>query len=150
LQATYLASLGHNSNWLLDIAPPPNSTVVPSHMAGYVALGSWVSSCFGSPIASAPLPRGQLSLTLPLPGGSSGSAVDRVRLREDQSAGQLIRSYTVDIQRAAGGPFSPFSEGTSVGSGKVDVVATPVTAVALRVTVDSAPTGLVVDAFMCS
>ena len=138
-------SLGRNSNFLLDIAPPPNSTVAAAHLAGYQALGDWLRGCFGRPLASASLAPGATSLTLPLP---AGARVTGLLLLEDQRAGQLVRNYTV----SAPGQPAPLAAGTSVGSGKVDVLAAPlVGAPSLRLDVGgpAPPTGLTLQALGC-
>ena len=141
LQQFYIKSLGRNSNLLLDIAPPPNSSVVPAHLGGYQALGDWVRGCFGAPVAAARMAPGATSLELALPAGAS---VNGVRLREDQSRGQLVRAYNV----SAAGAQAPLAVGSSVGSGKVDVFAA-VAATSLRLEVDAAPTGLLLEALSC-
>jgi alpha-L-fucosidase len=146
LSQMVVSSLGRNANLLLDIAPPPNSTVAAAHLAGYAALGDWLRSCLGSPLASASLPPGATSLTLPLP---AGARVTGLYLREDQRAGQLVRNYTV---AAPGGP-APLAAGTSVGSGKIDVLASPLLgAASLRLDVGgpAPPTGLTLQALGCA
>lgn len=67
-----------------------------------------------------------------LPGGSAGTAIDRVRLREDQSAGQLIYSYAVEALLAGGSDWQPFSSGVSIGSNRIDIAGAPITATQLR------------------
>jgi alpha-L-fucosidase len=145
LVASYHASIGHNGNWILDIAPPPNSTVAPTHMAQYSNLGSWIRTCYGKPLAAGSMAAGGTVVTVTLP---TATMVNRVRLQEDQSKGQLIRTYTVEGQNGAGGAWFPLSSGTAVGATKIDVFAT-VTLTAFRVTTNTAPTGLGVAAFAC-
>jgi hypothetical protein len=72
---------------------------------------------------------------LPLP---AGAAVDRIVLQEDQTGGQFVVTYTAEVQAAAGGPWAPFSGGTTIGSKRIDVAPAPVAAVALRFTVTAA------------
>lgn len=147
LQGVYNGCLGHNANLLLDIAPPPNSTVVAAHAAGYAALGGWIRGCYGAPVASAVLPAGATVLDLVL----SGGAADRVRMVEDQRLGQIVRSYTVTVETAGRpGHVTVVASGTSIGAGKIDLFGARITAARLRLTVDAAPTGLLFEAFSCT
>ena len=43
----YHDSVGHGGNMLLNIAPPPNSTMPQEAMDIYAALGSFIRSCYG-------------------------------------------------------------------------------------------------------
>lgn len=56
----------------------------------------------------------------------------------DQTQGQVVIDYVVEYQAAAGGAWQPFSAGTTIGSKRIDVLAAPVQAVALRLTIASA------------
>ena len=42
------------------------------------------------------------------------------------------------------------SAGTSIGAGKIDVLAAPVTAVNVTLTVDAPPLGLTMELFFCA
>eukprot|EP00051_Salpingoeca_urceolata_P033457 m.20744 g.20744 ORF g.20744 m.20744 type:complete len:460 (+) comp6257_c0_seq1:125-1504(+) len=144
LQAMYHSSLGRNSNWLLDIAPPPSSTVAPIHMTQYQALGDWIRACYNTPISSASA-HGTTTVSVKLP--AERQTIDRVRLQEDQSQGQLVHKYTVDA--LVGGKWRPFSSGTSIGAGKIDLGATTTGVTEVRVTMDTAPTAITLDVFKC-
>ena len=43
----YHDSVGHGGNMLLNIAPPPNSTLPETAMATYKALGDFIRNCYG-------------------------------------------------------------------------------------------------------
>lgn len=105
LQASYHASLGRNSNWLLDIAPPPSGTVAPAHAALYSEFGAWLRGCYGAvPVARGSFAPGARALSIALP---AGARFDRVRLTEDVTGGQFVRAYTVESTgppRAGAGP----------------------------------------------
>ena len=108
-------------------------------------------SCYSTPLASGSLSAGATSVTLKLP---AGKMVDRVRLEEDQSKGQLVVAYTVEAQQAAaaggGGSWVPFSAGVTIGAKRIDIAQAPVSASALRFTVTSGfgkPTGVKMFAF---
>ena len=104
-------------------------------------------------MAKGSLPSGKSTFILSLSGvanaGDAGATIDRVRMEEDQTAGQLIASYTVEAMVA--GAWQPFSQGITVGAKRIDVRARgPVTATALRFTAVSGfgvPTGLTLFAF---
>ena len=103
------------------------------HAAAYKAFGDWIRSCYGSPVAAGSLPPGATSFTVTLPGGSAGSVIDRVRMEEDQTRGQLIYSYAVDAMHAGSSEWAPFSSGVSIGAKRIDITpGGPVAATALR------------------
>lgn len=55
-----------------------------------------------------------------------------------QSQGQRIRSYTVEFQPLGSSAWLPFSNGTSVGNKRIDILNSPVKATQLRLTVTAA------------
>ena len=115
------------------------------------AFGAWIRSCYGSPVAQGSLPAGETSFTVAVGGGSgAGVSVDRVRMEEDQTAGQLVVDYVVEVQVEGSATWTPFTSGTSVGSKRIDVADETVMATALRFSVKSGfgkPTGLKLFAF---
>jgi hypothetical protein len=152
----YLTILGRNSNWLLDVAPPPNSTVVQSHMANYQGLGDWVRGCFDASkvLGSGTIPAGSTSVTVNL---ATPAAVSIVVLREDQSQGQFVQSFNVTAV-TSGGSSVPFPSKTplhSIGARRILYTGgTGVQSVAsLQVSVDtptSGPAGIAVSAYFCT
>ena len=56
----------------------------------------------------------------------------------DQTQGQVVIDYTVEYQASSSGPWLPFSDGTTIGSKRIDILSTPVLATALRLTITSA------------
>ena len=100
-------------------------------------------------MAKGQLPRGSTTFEVILSSGAAASVIDRVLLEEDQTAGQLIIDFTVEAQ-IADGSWQSFAAGTTVGAKRIIVVASPVAATRLRVTVTSGfakPTGLALSAF---
>jgi hypothetical protein len=94
LVASYHASLGHNSNWLLGLSPAPNGTLAPQHAALAGRLGGWLRACYdATPVAKGAMTPGARTVTIT--SSSPGARVNRVRLREDQTDGQLVREYQV-------------------------------------------------------
>jgi len=145
LVSFYHSSVGMNGHLEIDFAISRTGEVDPLHAAAYASFGAWIRSCYGSPVASGALPSGATSFVLSL--GATPVTVDRVRMKEDQTAGQLIYSYTVEAQ--VGGAWQAFSSGVSIGASRIDL-ATAVTATALRFSVTSGwgtPTGLDFAAF---
>jgi hypothetical protein len=120
----------------------------------YKGFGDWVRSCYSTPLASGSLSAGATSVTLKIP---AGKTVDRVRLEEDQSKGQMVVAYTVEAQQdpaagggGGGGSWVPFSAGVTIGAKRIDIAQAPVSASALRFTVTSGfgkPTGVKMFAF---
>jgi len=143
LIAVYHASVGANGHLELDFAIDRTGGVDPVHAAAYAAFGDWIRACYGAPLATgAATPGAPASVTVALPGG--GATVDRVSLSEDQSAGQMVIDYAVEVS-VAGGAFAPFSTGTTIGARRIDVRAAVDNVTAVRVTVLSAfatPRGL--------
>ena len=148
LTATYHASLGRNSNWILDIAPPPNSTVVPTHAQGYAEFGAWLRGCYdGPPVARGEMATGETTLTVTISGSPT---FNRVRLVEDISQGQQVHVYSVKGRDEVGAVVA-VSSGTSVGAGKIDVLTVPLKQlVNVTLTVDAAPRGLTLELFSCA
>lgn len=76
--------------------------VDPAHAQRYKEFGDWIRACYDEPLASRQGvisgPGQVLELRLP-PGG--GQAFDRVLIREDQSHGQRIREYAIELLPAA-------------------------------------------------
>lgn len=75
-------------------------------------------------------------MTIQLP---ASSTIDRVVIREDQSKGQRIRSFVVEVQ--VSGSWVSFLNGTGVGNKYIGVAPKPVSnaaAIRLRVTAASA------------
>ena len=148
LVASYHASLGRNSNWLLGISPAPNGTVAPQHAALLAQLGAFLRGCYGSaPAAAGAMAAGATQLTV-APAGGGSARVNRLRLREDQTDGQLVRAYNVTAALAGGGSIV-VAHGTSVGAGKIDIFEQAVEAASLTLVTDAAPRGLQLDVFFC-
>ena len=73
-------------------------------------------------------------------------------MEEDQSKGQLIVAYTVEVQAGTAAAWKPFSSGYTVGAKRIDIAegggVSGVTALKLTVTHGfGAPTGLKLFAF---
>ena len=132
LQDVYHATVGANSNMLLNIAPNADGVVPPEAMAIYSAFGKWVSQCYGAPGASsAPPPGAVLELDL-----SALASVDRIIAMEDQRGGEQVLAYALEVQ-GADGAWLPAEAGQAIGHKRIHRLAAPVAkprAVRLNVT----------------
>lgn len=140
---TWHNSLGVNANWILDIAVPPNTSVAPAHMTQYQALGDWLRGCYDQPVASGWGNDAVLTVNFTAP-----TAINRVRLMEDITAGQLIRQY--DVYVLSNSSWMHVSNGTSVGAMKIDLFPTNITASAVQLVLPGEPVGVSLAAFYCT
>ncbi len=145
LVSFYHRSVGMNGHLEIDFAISRTGEIDPLHAVAYKSFGDWIRSCYGTPVAVNGLVYGQTSFIIPLP--ATGVYIDRIMLQEDQTRGQLIASYVVEVQ--SGGVWLPFSHGVSVGQKRIDL-GENVLATSVRVSVTEAwglPTGLTASLF---
>ena len=112
----YHTTVGRNCMLELDLAPDPRGLIPDAHAARYKELGDFINSCYGRPIAHkiGCVKGGKYEMRFDEP-----TTVDRVVLMEDQTNGQVIRSYGVYGKVA--GEWMLLSNGTSVGHKKIDL-----------------------------
>jgi hypothetical protein len=89
-QAMYEASVGHNTNALIGLGIAPNGSVPADQAAALAGLGAYVSSCYSSPVVTTSGTGTLFSLMPSVP-----TAIDRAVLSENQTAGQLVRGFTL-------------------------------------------------------
>ena len=53
----------------------------PKHAAAYAAFGGWIRSCYGTPLASTSMPKGDWSVQVPFTQGATN--FDRVMMGEE-------------------------------------------------------------------
>ena len=138
-------NLGANGHLEIDFAIDRTGGVDPKHAVAYKQFGDWIRSCYGLPVAQESLTPGETSFELQLPQARS---IDRIRMEEDQTKGQLIIGYVVEAK--VSGEWVHFSSGTTVGAKRIDLADKPVTATAVRFSVTSGfgkPTGLALFVF---
>jgi hypothetical protein len=168
LSTLYDNSVGHNSNLLLNFGPAFSGALPDAAVKRYEEFGDWIRGCYGAANAIAEtrgagiLKEGE-SIVLNLTSGSGGSSrsagsshsgagskdsidqhaaklVDRIVLMEDQSAGQRIRSYTVEyLHNAAGdksgvGVWTAAATAESLGHKRIFKLPIPMPLRAVRVT----------------
>jgi hypothetical protein len=112
------------ANLLLNFAPTYDGTLPPESVAQYRAFGGWISACYGATNLAASMAPGMMRVgdvvelvIPPLPATAHGEKaahaahaqphtqvqalssafISRVVLEEDQSAGQRVRGYTVEV-----------------------------------------------------
>jgi len=136
----YHKTVGRNCLLELDLTPDRSGLIPATYAARYKQLGDFISSCYGNPIAPdaahSTNDNGDYSIKFDYP-----TAIDRIVLMEDQTDGQVVRSYQVqakivDSQNANGTlavPFTRVSNGTSIGHKKIDIFEKAITVTELLV-----------------
>jgi len=115
LQRSYEASVGANSNLLLNLAPDANGAVPAPALELFTQLGAWVRLCYGRPAASvAPPPSLVVELALP-----PATLLDRLVLMEDQAAGEQVLAFEVSVRLAASGAWAPVGAGSAMGHKRI-------------------------------
>ena len=110
LVQVYHQTVGQNCVLELDFAIDTTGNVHPTHAAQYEALGSWIQSCYGTPLAAAEL--GSLVIHV----NSEASTFDRLVIMEDQSFGERIQSYNISVNGKVVG------SGSAVGNKRIHVL----------------------------
>lgn len=121
MKQVYHTSVGRNCFLELDLAPDTRGIIPDDHAARYKELGDFIRSCYGNAVQPGSTysdnQTGGFSMKWEEP-----AAVDRISLMEDQTNGQVIRSYHVYGKTEGGnGEWTLLSNGTSVGHKKIDI-----------------------------
>lgn len=133
----YHQTVGRNCLLELDLAPDRSGLIPARHAARYKELGSFIHACYDNPVAvvsssshastnttAATASSTGVSLTLDYP-----TSIDRIAMMEDQTNGQVIRSYevyakVVDAEEMDGTwevPWTLVSSGSSIGHKRIDL-----------------------------
>jgi len=153
LRKMYETSVGSNTALIIDMAPYPNGTVPQAQVVAAKALGDFVRGCYRSPpLATSGAPTSTRTVTVHV---DNATAIDRIAVREDQSHGQLVLSYTLSALMSDGTTKQLPCGGQSVGNKRIDLLPSPVTNVAsvtLQVTstVGDAMPSVALDLLACS
>jgi len=135
LIAVYHVSVGRNYLLELDLSPDRSGLILGSYAARYKQLGDFIKSCYGSPVnTNNTQGTANHDGTYTLKFGYATS-IDRIMLMEDQTNGQVIRSYQVWAKVIDDGvsdgtldvPWTQVLNGTSIGHKKIDLFAEAVT-----------------------
>lgn len=103
---------------MMDLTPDRSGLIPPEYAARYKELGDFIRSCYGTsvtPVYQNVSSDGRIYFQM----FDSPVSVDRSVLREDQSNGQVIRSYTIDVQQ--NNSWKRVAQGTSIGNKKIDL-----------------------------
>jgi alpha-L-fucosidase len=147
----YHQTVGRNCILMLDLTPDRTGLIPSAYAIRYKELGDFIRSCYGTSV----LPTQRLTLqdsTVHIQlFDSSPATVDRSVVQEDQTNGQVIRSYNVDVQLANStdpNQWITVANGTSVGNKKIDIWQTgPLLISAVRLNITKAVDTPVVKAF---
>lgn len=129
----YHTSVGRNCILELNLTPNGDGLVPDDHVEMYEQLGGFINSCYGNAVGGDQAAHdvsdedGTYSITFDSP-----QSIDRIVLMEDQTDGQVIRSYEVEGKVTGGGSggnstasdtdsWTLLSKGTSIGHKKIDV-----------------------------
>lgn len=124
----YHETVGRNCVLALDMSPDRRGLIPDAHVARYKELGDFIRQCYDHPVQPSCEKRseaqGIYTLTFDKP-----AEIDRVVLMEDQTDGQVIRTYQVWGRQGKDGlgDWSLLSKGTSVGHKKIDLFLKTVT-----------------------
>ncbi|CAF1138623.1 unnamed protein product, partial [Rotaria sordida] len=120
----YHETVGRNCLLMLDLTPDRTGLIPSAYARRYKQLGDFIRSCYGTPV----LPMERLisddSLQYIQLFVSSPVTVDRSVIQEDQTDGQVIRAYVVDVQLVDTTNIHQWmkvAQGTSIGNKKIDI-----------------------------
>ena len=120
----YHETVGRNCMFMLDLAPDRTGLIPTAHASRYKELGDFIRSCYGTstlPTERLTLDDSNIHIQV---FDSSPVTVDRSVIQEDQTHGQVIRAYTVDVQLVNATDTNQWitvAQGISVGNKKIDV-----------------------------
>jgi len=120
----YHQTVGRNCLLMLDLTPDRTGLIPPAYATRYKELGDFIRSCYGtsaSPTERLTLDDSNIHIQL---FDSSPVTVDRSVVQEDQTQGQVIRAYTIDVQLANATNTTQWiivAQGTSIGNKKIDI-----------------------------
>ncbi|CAF1177970.1 unnamed protein product [Adineta steineri] len=120
----YHQTVGRNCILMLDLTPDRTGLIPPSYARRYKELGDFIRSCYGTSISPTEYITFDDSNIHIILFGSSPVTVDRSVIQEDQTQGQVIRAYTIDIRLANTthtDQWMTVAQGTSIGNKKIDV-----------------------------
>ncbi|KAJ5794327.1 Glycoside hydrolase family 29 [Penicillium paradoxum] len=117
----YHKTVGRNCILELDLAPDRTGAIPKEHATRYKELGDFINACYGKTVADDAThdsnENGEYNIKLSKP-----TEIDRIVMMEDQTNGQVIRSYEVHAKIEGGnGEFQLVSNGTSIGHKKIDI-----------------------------
>jgi len=109
---------------MLDLTPDRLGLIPSTHARRYKELGDFIRSCYSNSVQPTFRNSSADSLVHIQVFTSSPVSVDRSVIQEDQTRGQVIRAYIIDVQLAGSTDENEWTEvasGTSVGNKKIDL-----------------------------
>ncbi|MGW2024104.1 alpha-L-fucosidase [Streptomyces decoyicus] len=119
LMDLYEKSVGRNASLLLNVPPARDGRIAAEDVASLTAFGTAVRETYGRDLRAA---------------GPGPWTFDRIGLAEDIRHGQRVERFSV--QARAGGTWTTLARGTTIGHRRILALGRPVTADAVRVTVE--------------
>jgi alpha-L-fucosidase len=136
---------------MLDLTPDRTGLIPPAYARLYKQLGDFIRSCYDTSVVPSERFSSDDSLVYIQLFDSSPITVDRSVIQEDQTLGQVIRAYTVDVQlvnSSKGNSWITVAQGTSIGNKKIDIwQAGPQLVNAARLTITKSVDTPVIKAF---
>eukprot|EP01052_Picozoa_sp_SAG31_P006338 SAG31_NODE_290_length_18324_cov_33.408889_7_plen_850_part_00 len=136
LMKEYEDSVGHNSNYLLELSPDPQGRIPSADLAAYSAFGHALTACYKGSTAARQEIQNRTGLAFELPAATSGP-VDRVLIAEDlQRCGQRAVRYTLFALLPGNATWQSVGSDESIGHCRIQRIAAvpPGTRLRLKVT----------------
>eukprot|EP01113_Clastostelium_recurvatum_P027043 TRINITY_DN3254_c0_g1_i10.p1 TRINITY_DN3254_c0_g1~~TRINITY_DN3254_c0_g1_i10.p1 ORF type:complete len:463 (+),score=64.52 TRINITY_DN3254_c0_g1_i10:123-1511(+) len=122
LMTEYEASVGSNTNFLLNLSPDPYGVVPLEDIDTYISLGELIKKCYTTPLNATVTHTTPTSINLNL---KSPQQINRIVIQEYQQKGQNVLSYTVTGRASASSPWLLLSNGTSIGNKRIEMMMMP-------------------------
>ncbi|MEU8786020.1 alpha-L-fucosidase [Streptomyces sp. NPDC048637] len=119
LMDLYEKSVGRNASLLLNVPPAKDGRIAAEDVAALTAFGAAVRATYGTDLRTA---------------GPGPWTFDRIGIAEDIRHGQRVERFTVRAR--TGGTWTTLARGTTIGHRRILTLPRPVTADAVRITVE--------------
>jgi len=108
---------------MLDLTPDRTGVIPPEYAQRYKELGDFIRSCYGNPIVPS-FQNSSADSRVYIQVFDSSVTVDRSVVQENQTLGQVIRAYAVDVLSVVSKDkyeWVQVASGTSIGNKKIDL-----------------------------
>jgi len=120
----YHHTVGRNCLLMLDLTPDRTGLIPSAYASRYKELGDFIRSCYGTSVTPTDhLTSDDSNIHIQL-FDSTPVTADRSVVQEDQTHGQVIRGYTVDVHLANStdpNQWITVAQGESIGNKKIDI-----------------------------
>ena len=109
---------------MLDLSPDRTGLIPPAYARRYKELGDFIRSCYGTSLLPTERLTSDNALVYIQLFDPSPVTVDRTVIQEDQTQGQVIRAYTIDVilvNATKNNDWLTVAQGTSIGNKKIDI-----------------------------